>query len=303
VLDSEICLMDFSDEEAEPSERLICSEATPEIRVYARREARYYPVDVITARSIVVLSLLKAFLVQQGFSVGLVYGSPDPNEIDPDLVPCGYLPEPTVLRGAHLRALGLEMPDDQPIMGDWRGSPGHAVVTAGAGTWEPLSGESEGLLALLYIDWEINDDAILKCFTLQEALARHGPYAIIMYLLSTRYGDMLPPLHDGLRRASAEVLTIHSALEGLCSDLPSPPALACHRAAFEEALADDLDTPTAFMCLFDWIRDARTASPNVRVGEHDLRYMLDLLGMGGLAGAQWPALGAMHSPRATLAGI
>jgi DALR domain len=281
VLNSEMLLMDFSEEGDEPDQRLICREATPEIGIYARREAGHYPVDVIAARSIAVLSLLKAFLVHQGFSARLVYGIPDPDEIDPALISCDQSSESvTVLGGAHLRALGLELPDEQPIMGNWIGAPGHAVVTHGA--WRPFAGESEGILALMYIDWEVNDEHRVECFTLREALARYGPHAIVMYLMSTHYGDLLPPLHEGLRRAATEVLTIHRALDGLWAGAPSPTALVAHRDAFEEALADDLDTPTAFMCLFDWIREARTASPNIRVGDRDLRHMLDLLGMGSL---------------------
>jgi len=300
VLNSEILLTDFSVEGEEPEQRLICCEESPEVTIYALREVGYYPVDVIAARSIVILSLLKAFLIHRGFSARLVYGTPEPDEISPDLIRCDQTSESvTVLGGAHLRALGLELPDEQPIMNNWIGAPGHAVITHDA--WQSFSGEAEEILALMYVDWGINEEDNVMSFTLREALARYGPHAIVMYLMSTHYGDLLPPLHEGLRRAGAEALTIHRAFECLWADAPSPGALASHRDAFEDALSEDLDTPTALMCLFDWIREARTASPNVRVGDRDLRHMLDLLGIGSLAGAGYAALMQTQSRQATLA--
>jgi cysteinyl-tRNA synthetase len=70
---------------------------------------------------------------------------------------------------------------------------------------------------------------------------------------------------------------VREALARTIPGEPSPSRLVCHREAFEEALSDDLDTPTAFLCLFDWIREARSVRSGV--GDRDLRAMLWMIGM------------------------
>jgi hypothetical protein len=105
-----------------------------------------------------------------------------------------------------------------------------------------------------------------------------------MYLLGSRYGELLPSIHEGLVLARAHVDRVCEALARTFPGEPSPSRLACHREAFEEALADDLDSPTAFLCLFDWIREA--GSMRSGVGDRDLRAMLWMIGMARPGGAR-----------------
>jgi cysteinyl-tRNA synthetase len=61
---------------------------------------------------------------------------------------------------------------------------------------------------------------------------------------------------------------------------PSPAALAPHREAFFDALADDFNTTKALAALYDWVREANRAED--AVGEDDLVDMLGVLGLEGL---------------------
>jgi hypothetical protein len=54
-----------------------------------------------------------------------------------------------------------------------------------------------------------------------------------------------------------------------------------HVEAFRDALADDLDTPLAFVVLFEWVLEAERRGGGV--GDGDLRIMLEVLELDGLA--------------------
>jgi cysteinyl-tRNA synthetase len=51
--------------------------------------------------------------------------------------------------------------------------------------------------------------------------------------------------------------------------------------AFRDALANDLDTPLAFVVLFEWVLEAERRGG--RIGDEDLRVMLELLELEDLA--------------------
>jgi cysteinyl-tRNA synthetase len=60
----------------------------------------------------------------------------------------------------------------------------------------------------------------------------------------------------------------------------SPEALARHRDAFFDALADDYNTPRALAALAEWIREANSA--DAPVGDSHAREMLAMLGLENL---------------------
>ena len=54
-----------------------------------------------------------------------------------------------------------------------------------------------------------------------------------------------------------------------------------HLDAFRAALADDLDTPLAFVVLFEWVLEAERRGGEI--GDNDLRVMLEVLELDDLA--------------------
>lgn len=310
-----VVLKDVAYEEMEDAyTRLISPKDTRWIDIHAGREARWHPVDVLGARPMVVLSMLKRVLGAHGFSTRLVWGRPDMRRRafrTPRPERCS-LERQQMLTLADLDALGLERPDAEPLMGRWTTSACHVAVVDASQASEPWvhgwDAEHPNLLAQLYVEWEIPSSCGRSYMSLQRALRSAGRQAVVMYLLSTRYGELLPTLDEGLGMAKEHVKRINSVLRRLQADHPSPPELGVHVQAFEDALSNDLDTPNAFLALFDWIREARASRQSV--GDGDLRRMLWLLGMtpaerhmprrpsGGRAerDATGPLLGLRQSP-------
>lgn len=302
-----VVLKDVAFDEIEDAySRLISPSDTSWVDIHAGREARWHPVDVVGARPMVVLSMLKRVLGAHGFSTRLIWGRPDMRRRvfrtpRPERCP---LERQQMLTVADLAALGLERPDSEPLMNRWMTSACHAAVVDRSLTDEPWvhgwDAGHPGLLVQLFVDWEIPSGCGRSYMNLHRALRSAGRQAVVMYLLSTRYSELLPPLEEGLGMAKEHVKRINSVLCRLQADQPSPPELAVHVQAFEQALSRDLDTPNAFLALFDWIRDARDC--RYRIGDGDLRRMLWLLGMAPSerepprrASGGWPAGGATGS--------
>jgi hypothetical protein len=271
------------DEIEEACSRLISPSDTNWVDIHAGREARWHPVDVVGARPMVVLSMLKRVLGAHGFSTRLIWGRPDMRRRifrtpRPERCP---LERQQMLTVADLDALGLERPDSEPLMSRWMTSACHAAVVDHSLASEPWvhgwDAGHPGLLAQLFIDWEIPSGCGRSYMSLRKALTSAGRQALVMYLLSTRYSELLPPLDEGLGMAKEHVKRISSVLRRLQADQPSPAELAVHVQAFERALSNDLDTPHAFLALFDWIREAHDC--RYKIGDGDLRRMLWLLGM------------------------
>lgn len=263
--------------------RLLRARDTPSLDIHASREARWHPVDLAGTRPVVVLCVLRRLLLLNGFSARLVWGRPDMRRrVFRSPRPAGCeLERPAMLRRSDLRSLGLDRPSAEPLMGDWAGSPCHVALVDSSLAAEPWvhgwDARHPALLAQLFVEWEISGDDGSSFFDLHSALSGYGPLAVVMYLLGSRYSDLLGPADLGLSRALHHVRRIRSTLADLHPG-PSPPELGFHRLAFLEALCDDLDTPNAFLCLFDWIREARSLPGPV--GDQDLRTMLWLLAMG-----------------------
>jgi hypothetical protein len=280
----EVVLNDVAnDEHGDAHPRRISVRETSWVDIHAGREARWHAPDVLGARPIVVLSLLERVLGANGFTARLIWGRPDMRRRAfrmPRPERCS-LERQQMLTLAHLDALGIEHPHSEPLMTRWTASACHAAVVDYTLAPEPWvhgwDAEHPGLLAQLFVDWEVPSDGGRSYLELSRALESCDPPAIVMYLLSTRYSELLPPLDEGLGMAKEHVKRIGAVLRGLRSGEPSPPELAVHVQAFEDALSADLDTPSAFLALFDWIREARACRHPL--GDGDLRRMLWLLGM------------------------
>jgi hypothetical protein len=284
VADGQMILKDFADDEdAGACNRLISAADESWVDIHAGREARWHQVDVAGARPIVVFSILKRVLAVNGFAAQLVWGRPDMRRRafrTPRPERC-KLQRQQMLNVSDLDALGLERPDSEPLMSRWTTSACHAAVVDRSLAAEPWvhgwDAEHPALLAQLFVEWEVDCASGRSYLDLHKALRSFGSQAVVMYLLSTRYGELLPSLEDGLSMAKQHVKRINSVLRRLRPEEPSPPEMAIHVQAFEDALSNDLDTPTAFLALFDWIREASTR--HRRIGDGDLRRMLWLLGM------------------------
>ena len=120
-----------------------------------------------------------------------------------------------------------------------------------------------------------------KRILLSDALKHFGHPAVALYLLGTHYSLPLGDALTGLATGSKNASRIREALEKLVPDQPSPPDMRHHMEDFRDALANDLDTPLAFVVMFEWLLDAERRGGDV--GDHDLRVMLEVLELDGLA--------------------
>ncbi len=116
---------------------------------------------------------------------------------------------------------------------------------------------------------------------LSDALKHFGHPAVALYLLGTHYSLPLGDALTGLATGSKNASRIREALEKLVPNQPSPPDMRHHMEAFRDALANDLDTPLAFVIMFEWLLEAERRGGDV--GDHDLRVMLEVLELDGLA--------------------
>jgi cysteinyl-tRNA synthetase len=110
---------------------------------------------------------------------------------------------------------------------------------------------------------------------LSDALKRFGHAAVALYLLGTHYSLPLGDASTGLVTGSKNAVRIREVLETLAPDQPSPPDMRHYMEAFRDALADDLDTPLAFVVMFEWVLEAERRGGEV--GDNDLRVMLEVL--------------------------
>lgn len=117
--------------------------------------------------------------------------------------------------------------------------------------------------------------------TLSDALKEFGHPAVAMYLLGTHYSLPLGDASKGLRIGSRNVQRLRDVIGTLAPDQPSPLDMHHHVEAFHDALADDLDTPLAFVVLFEWVLEAERRGGGV--GDDDLRTMLEVLELDDLA--------------------
>jgi cysteinyl-tRNA synthetase len=114
---------------------------------------------------------------------------------------------------------------------------------------------------------------------LAEVLDDVGRDTLIWFFCEGHYRQPLAFMPERLEDAARRVERIRDAGRRLVSG-PSPEALARHRDAFFDALADDFNTPRALAALAEWLRDANRA--DTPVGDEHLREMLGVIGLENL---------------------
>jgi cysteinyl-tRNA synthetase len=132
---------------------------------------------------------------------------------------------------------------------------------------------------MVRLDREKMAKSVGNIFVLHDALARYGRDALIMYFCSGHYRQPIEFDEERLSEAVARVQRIEEAARKLQQG-DSPPWSASLRERFFEALADDFNTPAALAAVFEWVREANRTDG--RVGEADLREMLDVLALANL---------------------
>jgi cysteinyl-tRNA synthetase len=108
---------------------------------------------------------------------------------------------------------------------------------------------------------------------LAEVLDDVGPEPLLLYFSAGHYRQPIAFAPERLEAAVNGIRRIREAGRRL-SDGDSPDALAGHRDAFFDALADDFNTAKALPALYDWIREAPDGT-----GDSHLREMLGVLGL------------------------
>jgi cysteinyl-tRNA synthetase len=113
---------------------------------------------------------------------------------------------------------------------------------------------------------------------LAEAVERWGRDTLIWFFASGHYRQPIQYTDETLTGARNTVAAVREFARTL-SPGPSSNALAPHRDAFFDALADDFNTPAAIAHLHAWIRAAREAG---ETGDAHLREMLGVLALENL---------------------
>ncbi|MGA9874421.1 MAG: DALR domain-containing protein [Solirubrobacteraceae bacterium] len=216
-------------------------------------------VDVESTRPLVLFSFLERFLQREGFGTKFLFDSPSDEDTMYELSEeLEQVPEPDAT---------AEPPDTEMSL--------HEVPRTDVERWVNVcfGGGRDGE------EWQHVPRG--KRITLTDALKEFGHPAVAMYLLGTHYSLPLGDACTGLQTGSKNVQRLRDVMQTLAPDEPSPPDMRHHVEAFRDALADDLNTPLAFVVLFEWVLEAERRGGGV--GDGDLRIMLDALELDGLA--------------------
>lgn len=116
--------------------------------------------------------------------------------------------------------------------------------------------------------------------TLSEAMRHFGHHALVFFLMGTHYSQPLGDPVLGMTNARKHLRRLSETLAKLQPGRPSPPDMHHYVETFREALATDLDTPGAFVALFEWVLEAERRECDL--GDRDLRGMLELLELADL---------------------
>ena len=258
-------------------------------------------VDVASTRPLVLFSFLERFLQREGFATKFLFDSPgggdmlyELSELEPLSAPGspGAHGEHDADRNGELdidREGGLDIDRDTDSDGEF---------DADRDGEDSYDSASDAGMSLLEVPRSDVDRWVNICFgasrdgveaepacageriLLSDALKHFGHPAVALYLLGTHYSLPLGDALTGLATGSKNALRIREALEKLVPDQPSPPDMRHHMEAFRDALANDLDTPLAFVVMFEWLLEAERRGGDV--GDHDLRVMLEVLELDGL---------------------
>jgi hypothetical protein len=208
-------------------------------------------VDVTSTRPFVLFSFLERFLQREGFGTRFLFDSPTGDDT--------------------LYELSEEA--DEEDGGDEEGAV--QISRSDVERWVNVcfGADREGR------EWppaEPKDRVLLS-----DALKTFGHPAVALYLLGTHYSLPLGDAHTGLTTGSKHAQRIREVMAKLTPDTPSPPDMHHHVEAFRDALANDLDTPMAFVVMFEWVLEAERRGGEI--GDADLRAMLEVLELDELA--------------------
>lgn len=242
-------------------------------------------VDVASTRPFVLFSLLQRLLQNEGMPTKFLFGSPGAGEMlreldlgaalddelqeedaytddDEDFEEEDFDLEQEIERRRLARAAAAEDGADSDD-----GYEGRCVdIRFGAareGEQEWAGGESAGRM------------------TLSEAMRRFGHHALVFYLMGTHYSQPLGDPVIGMANARKHLQRLADTLAKLDTNRASPEDMHHHVESFREALATDLDTPSAFVALFEWVLEAERRG--CELGDRDLRAMLELLELDDLS--------------------
>lgn len=207
-------------------------------------------VDVASTRPFVLFSFLERYLQQEGFGTKFLFNSPAGDDSFYEL-PNGDREEAA---GDSAEGEGEEiglLPVSRSDVERW------VNVCFGA--------DREGR------EWPPVDPQ--ERIPLAQALKGFGHPAVALYLLGTHYSQPLGEAHAGLANGSRHARRLREVVASLRPDAPSPADMRRHVQEFQEALADDLDTPTALVSMFEWVLEAERRGSGV--GDRDLRKMLE----------------------------
>ena len=215
-------------------------------------------VDVESTRPLVLFSFLERFLQREGFGTKFLFDSPSSEDTMYELCE-----EPESLSSPD----APEDPDAEMSLLE--------VPRSDVERWVNVcfGGGRDGE------EWEHLPRG--RRITLSDALKEFGHPAVAMYLLGTHYSLPLGDAFTGLQIGSRHVQRLREVMSTLAPDQPSPPDMRHHVEAFRDALAEDLDTPLAFVVLFEWVLEAERRGGGV--GDGDLRIMLEVLELDELA--------------------
>jgi cysteinyl-tRNA synthetase len=121
--------------------------------------------------------------------------------------------------------------------------------------------------------------SIGNIFVLRDALERFGRDALIMYFVGGHYRQPIEFDNARLEESAASVERIRELARRLNSGA-SPQWSAPLKERFFDSLARDFNTPAALAAAFEWVRQANREGG--RVGDADLREMLDVFGLQNL---------------------
>jgi cysteinyl-tRNA synthetase len=198
-------------------------------------------VDVGSTRPFVLFSFLERFLEGQGFGAKFLFNSPGGGE------------------GLYELPPGIEDDGEEPELLQLTRSDIERWVNVCFGA------DREGR------EWPPAEPAARVA--LADALKAFGHPAVALYLLGTHYSQPLGDAHAGLINGARHARRIREVIAKLDQGAPSPPDMRRHVEEFQAALADDLDTPTALVSLFEWVLEAERRGSGV--GDRDLRTMLE----------------------------
>jgi hypothetical protein len=224
-------------------------------------------VDVESTRPLVLFSFLERFLQREGFGTKFLFDSPSGKDM---LYELSEEQEPLSAPDSGAADTGTDPGVDHDTEMSLLEVPRSDVdrwvnVCFGAGRngeeWEPPLPSERVLLT--------------------DALKHFGQPAVALYLLGTHYSLPLRDAFTGLATGSKNAGRIREAVKTLTPDQPSPPDMRHYMEAFRDALANDLDTPLAFVVMFEWVLEAERRGGGV--GDNDLRVMLEVLELEDLA--------------------